>query len=331
MAWIMRTLAFAATALLASPAFAETCAISGEHAIVGRVRVATSAAPLTVHVVGVAVTAYVDEWAKTMVEVKSPLFFSGTPIDRPSYTLNRSVESKGGVARLPSDEKVLAVRVRHGEVIVDVELDRWMGILARDVPVPCDALTLDWPRRYERQRPSSEKDDGTRWAPTGRVLTFHEHPGGGLAVRLEMKEPSGVALRRFRDDSSWLRPWVRVEAQIGRAVLAGWVARSAIMEVHSGMIWGGSNDGGFGCPSNGGDVPATIEGGAGVYAEPGKRPWAVVQASDAFSVRDLGTGEWVQIVSANGIQDNEHCPGLSHAFVRRSAVVFPARAGAISP
>jgi hypothetical protein len=110
-------------------------------------------------------------------------------------------------------------------------------------------------------------------------------------------------------------------------VLAGWVARSAIMETHEGLIAGGSHDGGFGCGVGDRSVLATIEPGTRVYAEPGKRPWAFVQSSDAFSVRDLGDGEWIQIVSVNGIQDNKVCPGLSHAFVRRAAVVFP-RAGA---
>jgi hypothetical protein len=77
-------------------------------------------------------------------------------------------------------------------------------------------------------------------------------------------------------------------------------------------------------------VAATIEGGTRVYAEPGRFPWAVVQSSDGFRVRDAAQRAWVQIVSANGIQDQRACPGLSRAFVPRSAVVFPARVDAIT-
>lgn len=331
MAWLPRTLAFAATALFTSRASAGgSCAIHGDHATVGRVRVQTSGDPLTLHVLGAPVTAYVDARAPTALEVEGTLAFHGSPIDRLPYTLRHATEGSAGVARLPSDQKLLGVRVRGDEVIIDAELDPFLKIAARDITVACDALTLDQPRLFEKQRRSSEKDDGESWMPAGQVLTFHEHPGSGAAVRLTTENPKGVRIRRFREDARWMRPWVRVETEINGAVIAGWVARSAIQTADSRMGAGGAFDTGISCAAEKPSVPALIQLGAEVYAEPGKRPWARAQSTEAFMVRDPGRGDWVQITRVKDLREGAGCPGLSHAFVRRSAVTFTPGA-AVSP
>jgi hypothetical protein len=307
------------------------CKVRGKRVEETRVRVASEGRSFELFVRDVPATAFLGVSGHlTRVEVMSAIAFAGDSV-APPFALSRSV-NVSGVARLDTSVRLKRVRIAPHGVVADV-MPSDDDVSLPSATIPCESLTLDAPPvSSNAMRPPAGLIDDGLWLPKAGVLTFRPAPDDPRTVVLHVAKPELVMLSLFEEpESRWQSPWVKAWVDLGGASMTGWVARSAIAEVTNlsgiGGMMGSFSDAacGFGSTSSNTEYrgPASLVMGTVVYAEPEKSSWGTVQSVKDVEVVHEAGASWVQIVEANGLSEDPHCPGLTHAWVRRDAVVFP--------
>jgi hypothetical protein len=310
------------------------CVVEGRAADPLTVEVTPKGAPpFKLRVAGLPVSAapQLGDWP-AHVEVKGALQFEASaPADKLPWKTARAVDATNGMVHLAAATEVHAHANLHGK-FVDVEVA--LGeVRLRGLTLPCGALTLDPVKAPEIGAPTEEP--GESWVAVGALLHFRAAPGSGATVEAQLgADPTALDLHK----SEAAGPWMRVSSHwLDGTTLVGWVQRDELKRApprHETL--GEAFLASSGClravSARPGErlAEAQIAPGTIVYATRYLGPWATVRSDRPLTVRYRAKDDWVEIVSAPGLNSTgecaEHSTVLDEAWVERKAVRIPGEA-----
>jgi hypothetical protein len=262
------------------------------------------------------------------VHVASPLAFDGVArIDDLAIQLARAADVAQGRVRVTAGMSVRSARTTGAGVTVDIVVAP--GVVVRDVVVAEDLLTLNALLRS----PGAVAGGARAWLPRGPVVHLYPIDGAGPPISVETSRPFGLALERRGDERDGLIP-VQATWSDG-AALTGRVGLAELREI-------GPSDTFLAAPVED-SAPGAIDecgqtstppgmfrgmrraaGGAVIYAEPGRGPWARVSEPVDLEVEYASDARYAAISRAPGIvQLGTRCSALAHAWVETRALSGP--------
>jgi hypothetical protein len=222
-------------------------------------------------------------------------------------------------ARVSGAALLASVVLRSDERLEGTDLHP--ELVVRSVRVPCSGLTLE---SLFEELPSSPLGDGTWWVPRAkrRNIVLRAAPEPRARTLLVSAVLPGSDRPFSFERIGQQRDWMQLAYAGQGAIVRGWVR---------GSEWASDPDDGDLASDSATDsnlpdyevhyaVPARYEGpariavGTAIYAQPGRGPWATVQHSEGFRVRDDGS-PWVELSDIPGVAVEG-----AFAFVPRSAV-----------
>ncbi len=264
--------------------------------------------------------------AATAVHIEGAIVFDGV-VAEAHMSLSRVVSASGGILALTEGVSTRPARAAAPDVRADVVLGS--GILARDVPLPCDALTLNPappPPASQPQMPAPASD-GTYWMPRRDTLTLSVMPGSGQSVQLHIETPMSFSMARHSRRGAWSE----ISWRGGRGVtIRAWANQSALVPMPQGGIGHAGDRASIRC-GNPTSVaprtyqgPATIAAGTTVFAEDGRGAWATVRSEASFAVERVADAPFVRVMEIPGLSRSPPCTGSMPALVPLAAVRLPA-------
>ena len=272
--------------------------------------------------------------AATSVHLEGALVFDAVVADA-RISVSRAISASGGILALTEGVYTQRTRATAPDVRADVVLDS--GIIAQDVTLPCDALTLNPPRPPPATQPVASQprsatppSDGTFWIPRSNTLTLFSAPGTGQSVRLHIESPLSFSMVRHQRRGAWSEvSWSGARG----AEVRGWASQSTLVPMPNGGIGGMADRATILCRSAsvvGPRIyrgPATVAAGTAVFAQDGRGQWATVRVEASFAVERMADAPFVRITEVPGLAPTAPCTGGMHAFVPVAAVRLP---GAVS-
>ena len=265
-----------------------------------------------------------------LVHVESPLAFDArTDPAHVAYAFARATDVASGVLSVTPSTPVMAVRV-HGRAL-DADITLEDGVTTR-IGVACDIIAVG--ERARVPTGTTLAQPGRSWSPMRPKLRVFARAGGRPAVELTLAAPDTFVMHEEAVD----RGYVRVRRPFGHGELHGWVRRADLRDAANTptALSGGTLDrGGLGLcgtgAGGGGEYlgPATVAAGTQVYSARARGVWARVPAETELLIRHVRGDDWVEIRAVRGLRDQEGCADeLDRAWIERTAVTFPRRAGA---
>jgi len=262
------------------------------------------------------------------VHVVSPLDFDGlAQVEDVPFQVARATEVMGGRLRIAAGARVEAARATSVGVAADITLAP--GVVALDVPVDADLLTLDFAERSSGMMGSRTRAFDT-WVPRGPMVHVQGLNGAGPFLVVELAHPFVLLLEQRGEARDGLLPievrWADGSALDGAVSLAELRRLDPGETVPLSEVTPLARAGVDACGVR--TVPPGITRGtrhvaegAVVYAEPGRGVWAHVAAAAVLEIEHAPGSAYAAIVRAPGLVSvGEDCLELAHAWVEASAI-----------
>jgi hypothetical protein len=263
-----------------------------------------------------------------VVHVISPIAFDGAvPAEEMPFVVAHAAEIADRRLRVVPGMRVRAPVATGGGVIADLVLGP--GLVAREVPIGADLLTLDFVAR-----PAATASVASGWIPSGPSLRLHALDGAAAPVTVEVTGLA-VMLEQRGTERDGLLP-VAASWSDG-AALAGRVSLREIRQTKPGETFAAPPiDPGLpagidpcGLSSTAPGVwrgPRRVSAGTIVYAEPGRSAWGRLPEAVDLDVELAPGAFYAAIVVLPGLVPLGDACGEPRAWVEAAALAGPAPA-----
>ena len=311
------------------PAALRTSHVQGDRVYLRPIQVTPVGRPgfaVGVNGVPVRVELPVAGCASAVVHVSSPLAFDGVARadDVPVYVV-RAAELTSGRVRVTAGMRVRSATTTAAGVVADIVMAP--GVVAREVVVPEDLLTLDFTPR------SPGVAGAGAWQPRGSTVQLRPSDGGGAPITVEVSSPIALVLEWQGDERDGL---VLVTARWNDgAALTGRVSRTELREIGASETFAAAElvertpgivdeCGLQGTPRGVVRGVRRVRAGAAIYAEPGRGAWARLTNAADLEVEYTADARFAAIVKTPGIVLlGAACTEVVRAWVEARALSIP--------